>query len=220
MRCGPRLTLTIAFMLLGASATAQAQSAFSHGAVSGPVTAVPERYACFADSTGRRIKECGWTSAGPSFTKSVELLPTAKVDGTDCTKTDRAVNGVNMATIACAAAGSIDMTMNMPDSWDGQAVTFELVGEDEAASPSGTSTVGFACQCDTIDTTFGTSQNASITYSAQYTPVFVTTANVTPANTCSGGDLLVCRGTPSASASGTDYFISIKMEYGVNAVSD
>lgn len=111
----------------------------------------------------------------------------------------------------------------MPDGWDGaNTITFELAAENENAAPSGTFIVTFSAMCrtpgtDTVGTTWGTGQTATITFATQYRTETATTAAVTPnGSACSAGDILFWRGisnTGTTTQEANVYILGVKMEY-------
>jgi hypothetical protein len=82
-------------------------------------------------------------------------------------------------------------------SYDGGPIEFTLVAENENATPSGILDFDFSCQCrgdsDTINSTWGTAVNASITFTTQFDEERDNTADATCNGTCAAGDTIYWR---------------------------
>lgn len=153
-------------------------------------------------------------------------------DGTQCADPAEVTinSGPKVWGISCTDnAGSIIYgSVGMPDSYNGGTVTFELQAENENATPSGVLDFDFSAMCrgdgDTINSTWGTAANASITFANQYVLEHATTAAVTPNGTCAAGDTLFWRAvmddTSTTTQVASTYILGIKMEYPTNDWSD
>jgi hypothetical protein len=146
-------------------------------------------------------------------------------DATNCTAPAEVTinSGPKVWTINCAdnAASVFYGSTSMPDGWNGGTITFELVTVNVNATPSGTLDFDFSAQCrgdsEVISNTWGTAQNAVITYNAQNEMEEATTAAITPAGTCSAGDMLHWRAVMDDTSTNTQvantYVLAVKMEH-------
>lgn len=153
-------------------------------------------------------------------------------DGTQCTDpAERTVNsGPKTWAVNCADnAGSILYgSVTMPDSYNGGTVTFELVAENENATPSGNLDMDFSAMCrgdsDAVNSTWGTGVQALVGFDTQYDIEMATTAAVTPDGTCAAGDTLFWRAVMDATGTTSQvadlYIFGVKMEYPTNDWSD
>lgn len=150
------------------------------------------------------------------------------VDGTNCSDpAETTINsGPELWTVICNTASNGIAYGNtvMPDSWDGGTVTFELSYVQTAADTNAMNS-DIDAQCrgtgETISGTWGTPQtidDAGVTGSSAVDQT--TSAAVTPAGTCAGGDTLFWRWTNDAtattSAQATLNYLGMKMEYTSN----
>jgi hypothetical protein len=156
------------------------------------------------------------------------------VDATQCAApTEVTINsGPKIWTTECADndAASIYGNINMPDSYSGGTVTFELQGINLNATPSGITEFDFACQCrsdgDAVNSTYGTEIAAAITWNgSQYDEEHATTAATTCNGTCAAGDTLYWRAQLDATASTTTQaadiqITGVKMEFPVALIAD
>ncbi len=154
------------------------------------------------------------------------------VDGAQCTTpTERTINsGPKRFMMNCAnnASAAFYGDAVLPDGYSGSTLTFKLSAESEAGSPSGNLAIDYACKCvrsgDTINSTWGTAQTATLTFATQYKEQQGTTAEVTCNGTCAGGAHLYWRGimnTGSTTATLTNvYLLDTTLEYPRNAVTD
>ncbi len=158
-----------------------------------------------------------------------------EVDGAQCgapTAVLLHATGPKPLTIACndSDSGTISGSTVMPDSWDGNAVTFEL-NIAKISATGGSYDMDFEAQCigeDEAYLTFaGTGEaQAVVTMStnddrAQQSSAASPTINGT---TCAGGDVLVWQGAIDAGASATSLqaialIVGVKMEY-VSTIGD
>ena len=108
----------------------------------------------------------------------------------------------------------------MSDGYDGGTVTFELQALNTAAD-TGVLDFDFSAMCrgdsDSVNSTWGTAQNASITFSTANDIEHATTAALTPNGTCAAGDTLFWRAvmddTATTTAVATAHIMAVKMEY-------
>ncbi len=169
----------------------------------------------------------------PALVVSVDFGAGAlTTDGTQCGGPAQVTlnSGPKAWTILCADnAGSIlNGALNLPDSYSGGTVTFELRATNDNASPSGVLDFDFSCQCrgdsDTVNSTWGTAQNAAITFTTQWDEEHATTAATTCDGSCAAGDSLYWRAVMDATATTTQvtdaYILGVKMELPVNALTD
>ena len=145
-------------------------------------------------------------------------------DGTQCADpTETTINsGPKQYTIICTDnASSIFYGFTpMPDGWDGGTVTFELQALNTAADTN-VLDFDFSCQSrgdsDTVSSTWGTAQNASITFSTANDIEHATTAAVTCDGSPAAGDTLFWRAvmddTATTTAVATAHIMAVKMEY-------
>lgn len=108
----------------------------------------------------------------------------------------------------------------MPDSWDAGTFTIELAAMDSTASPSQVLDIDFSAQCrgdsDVVNSTWGTAQNAAITFDTQYDEEHATTAAITANGTCAAGDHLYVRGDiddAGGNTSTANWILGVKLEY-------
>ncbi|MBU1567731.1 MAG: hypothetical protein KJ630_19165 [Proteobacteria bacterium] len=146
-------------------------------------------------------------------------------DGTQCADPAKVTinSGPADYTIICADndASTIYGHVLMPDSWDGGTVTLELEYLQSAAD-TGVLNADVAAQCrgagETVSNTWGTEvalDDAAVTGSNAVD--HTTTAAITPAGTCAGGDSLYWRyqidATGTTTAVATLHHIGAKVEY-------
>lgn len=126
-------------------------------------------------------------------------------DGTQCGPAfGKTVNsGPVTGAINCADNAASVVYFNLGhDQYQGGTLVFRLIAVNENASPSGVLDFDFSCQCrgdsDALNSTWGTAQNASITFDTQYDQEIASTAAVTPDGTCAADDVLYCRAVMDA----------------------
>ena len=145
-------------------------------------------------------------------------------DGTQCADPAEVTinSGPLVPTIICTdnAASIFYGTIPMPDGWDGGTLTFELQALNTAADTN-VLDFDFSAQCrgdgDAVNSTWGTAQNASITFTTANDIEHATTAALTADGTCAAGDALFWRAvmddTATTTAVATAHVTGIKMEY-------
>jgi len=183
-----------------------------------------------SESTGRVT----YPTAAKAPLKSVFIPAQAMVgDGTNCPATPTAVtinSGPKIYTYICADSSSSILyspAIHMPDSWDGGTVTATL-SYIQTAADTGSMLSDIDMQCrgngEVPSSTWGTAiaiDDAAVVGSNAND--MATSAAVTPAGTCAGGDMLYVRwtfDTASTTASATLHFLGIKIEYSVSGNSD
>ena len=125
-------------------------------------------------------------------------------------------------------AATLYGSIKMPDGWDGGTVTFEHIYIQTAVN-TGALNGDIAAQCrgngEAPSSTWGTEvaiDDAAVTGSNQND--FTTSAAVTPAGTCAGGDMLYFRYQLDATGTTTTivslHHVGFKMEYAVTSRSD
>jgi len=152
-------------------------------------------------------------------------------DGTNCAlpASLQLNSGPTVRHVSCTSnsAGTIEAKVNMPDSWAGGTLTFELQ-TTYSTVPSGSLTfdMDFSCMCrgsgDLIDNNWGSPQNAVLTISTQWNEVHATTSAVTCNGGCAAGDTVYWRGVVDNVASDADNtsILGVKMEFTANAYTD
>lgn len=145
-------------------------------------------------------------------------------DGTQCADPAKATinSGPVVYSVICTdnAASIFYGDAIMPDGYDGGTVTFELASIQTAADTN-ILDFDFSAQCrgdsDAINSTWGTAQNASITFTTANDIEHATTAALTPDGTCAAGDTLFWRAvmddTATTTAVATANIVGVKMEY-------
>jgi len=108
----------------------------------------------------------------------------------------------------------------MSDEWNAGTFIVELEAVNENATPSGVLDFDIACSCrgdsDTVNATYGTPQNASITFTTQYDVEHATTAEITCDGTCAVGDTVFFKATMDAASTTTasisdTYILGVKV---------
>ena len=154
-------------------------------------------------------------------------------DGTQCPADPTTVTingGPKISSFICTDndAATLYGSIKMPDGWDGGTVTFEHIYIQTAVN-TGALNGDIAAQCrgngEAPSSTWGTEvaiDDAAVTGSNQND--FTTSAAVTPAGTCAGGDMLYFRYQLDATGTTTTiaslHHVGFKMEYAVTSRSD
>jgi hypothetical protein len=128
-----------------------------------------------------------------------------QVDGTQCQEPfgQQINSGPIQGAIFCADnAASILYGSMQNEDYQGGTLVFTLLAYSANATPSNTIDFDFACQCrgdsDTINSTWGTAQNAAITFDTQYDLEHADTAAATCNGTCAAGDTVFWRAVMDA----------------------
>jgi hypothetical protein len=177
--------------------------------------ALPGGNVCVEMNSSGQLVTAGDTCAnlGPAGGKLVYEWPLWEVmtDGRYCQPTsEQTINsGPHVAAIECAdnAASAFYFNVNSR-AYTGGTLNFTLAGVNSNASPSGVLDFDFSCQCrgdsDAMNNTWGTVQNASITFDTQDDLELAATANLTPDGTCAADDYLFCRAIMDDTATTTE----------------
>lgn len=166
---------------------------------------------------------------GPLY-KSIDFqMQNVEPDGVSCTNpaSYTVSGGPVLQALTCAdTSGVISGHVAMPGGYTGSTVYFRPYIINDNASPSGTYTAVFSCMCvgngELATTSYGSTQNASITFSgSQYTQFDALTSLTTCGGSCAGGKQLYWKMTLSAVAQPSNSkFVSVALIYPWNPHGD
>jgi hypothetical protein len=203
-----------------------AATAFPDSIVVDPNTNASTFVSCYASSTSA-FSRC-WNDSYYVDTKQwhAGALSTDGTEATGCS-TPREVtinSGPKRFIVNCEdnATSTMYFDIVMPDGWDTRGITLELAAMDTTTATT-VLDIDFSAQCrgdgDVVNNTWGTAQNASITFGGTaYTLEHATTAAITPNGTCAAGDHVFIKGDvddAGGNTNGTNWILALKAEFGL-----
>lgn len=133
------------------------------------------------------------------------------------------------ATCVNNANGALYFHADMPAAYSGGTIAVTLVAEHETASPSGNLSMDVSCMCrapgDVINSSWGSSQAATVALSVQYRQEAATTVAITCNGTCKSnstiyGRAVINTGNTTANSIASLYIIGMPFRFPVNSLSD